>query len=79
MRQLYGIDPTDLAGLNAIDYHTRKLQLLHSRKADIIMRIESAPVEDGYEEVQALNHELKYIDKAIEANTADLAELKGES
>jgi len=77
MRELYRVDPTTLAHLPADKYHAKKLTLLMEHKLDLVREIEQTPVEDGYEAVQANNHLIKYIDKAIKANHDDLAELTG--
>lgn len=75
MKQLYGVDPSTLRDLPAHAYHARKIDLLLERKEKLVRVIEDTPLGSGYEAVQGINYELKYIEKALEANRADLEEL----
>jgi len=79
IKQLYGVDPSTLKDLPATQYHARKIELLHVRKEAIVRELNCLPLTGCWEEAQAINHELKYIEKAIVANEKDLADLNGET
>jgi len=79
IKQLYGLDPSTLKDLPATQYHARKIELLKIRRKELGTEMRRIPPNDGWEKAQAIDAELKYIEKAITANEKDLADLNGEA
>jgi len=79
IKELYGVNPQELRNMPAEVYHSTKIELLKIRKRKLSTELRLLPLDAHWEQAQAIDALIKYIDKAIDANEKDLAELTGGS
>jgi len=77
IKELYGLDARVLANMKTIDSSVMKLNAIKSKRFYLAEKLRTIPINehDSYEQVSAINAQLKYIDKTIYGLEQDIQDM----